>query len=353
MLRGAIVGFGSITIHSHLPAWLRRQDVEIVAATDARPARRAEAEARLPRARWYDSAAELMARDDLHFVDICTPPSSHAGLIQAALQRGLHVLCEKPLVCSLDDLTALARLVSATDRVLHTVHNWHHAPVIRRTWELLRDGAIGAVQRVVWQTLRSKPAATGDEGDGNWRVNPDIAGGGILTDHGWHVFYVLRRWIGQRPTSISAALETRRHTQWLVEDTATLRLTFADATAEVLLTWAADVRRNWAELTGTQGTIQLEDDTLMLTRAGHAHAERRWRCPPALSDGSYHPDWFHPVADQFLGAVNGSIPRGENLAEASLCVVLEAVARESSRQRGRALSLPSLSVPAPAAGSWP
>ncbi|OLC16882.1 MAG: hypothetical protein AUH29_03970 [Candidatus Rokubacteria bacterium 13_1_40CM_69_27] len=346
MLRGAIVGLGNVAVHAHLPGWLQRSDVEIVAATDTLPTRRAAAEALLPGARWHDSAAELMARGDLDFVDICTPPSSHAGLIRTALQRGLHVLCEKPLVCSVDELAALARLAAARDRVLHTVHNWHYAPIIQRTWTLLRDGAIGQVRRVVWQTLRTKPADGGDERNGNWRVNPDVAGGGILTDHGWHIFYVLQRWIGQRPTSISATLETRQHTQWPVEDTATLRLTFPEATAEVLLTWASNVRRTWAEVTGTEGTIRLEDGTLVLKRSGRERLERRWTCRPGLSEGSHHPDWFHTAADHFLAAVNGLSPRTANLAEASLCVTLEALARESNH-RGQALSLSPLSVPLP------
>lgn len=347
MLRGAIVGLGNVAVHGHLPAWLGRHDIEIVAATDARPTRRTEAETHLPHARWYDSAAKLMAREDLDFVDICTPPSSHAGLIRTALRRGLHVLCEKPLVCSLDDLTTVAQLASVTGRVLHTVHNWHYAPIVQRTWELVRDGTIGRLRRVVWQTLRTKPAASGDERTGNWRVNPAIAGGGVLMDHGWHVFYILQRWVGQGPASISATLETRRHTQWPVEDTATLHLTFPDAAAEILLTWASDVRRNWAELTGTEGTIQLEDDTLVLKRSGRECLEQRWPCPPALSDGSHHPDWFHRVADHFLAAITGSMPRSANLAEASLCAVLETLARESSRRAGQVLSLsmPSLNLP--------
>ncbi len=353
MMRGAIVGFGNMAIHGHLPGWLSRHDAEIVAAADARPARRSEGERCLPGARWYDSAIDLMAGEALDFIDICTPPSSHAELIRTGLQRGLHVLCEKPLVCSPDELTAVARLASATNRVLHTVHNWHYAPIVRQTWKLVRDGAIGQVRRVVWQTLRTKPAPARDDRTRNWRVDPAVAGGGVLTDHGWHVFYVLRQWLGHAPLAISATLETRRHTQWLVEDTATLRLTFPDSTAEILLTWASDVRRTWVELAGTEGTIQLEDDTLVLKQSGREHLERRWPCPPALSDGSHHPDWFHRVAGDFLGALNGSMPRGANLAEASLCVALEALARESSRRGAQALSLsiPSLTVLTPAPGS--
>ena len=312
MLRGAMIGFGSVAVHGHLPGWLARRDARIVAVTDAEPARQAEGAARLPASRWYDSAAALLADDELDFVDICTPPSSHAALIREALERGRHVLCEKPLVHSLEALRRLTDLAAETGRVLHTVHNWHHAPIVRQTSELLADGAIGQVTHASWQTLRTRPAvATG--GADNWRVDPRISGGGVLTDHGWHVCYILHRWIGAAPTALRARLETRRHTRWPVEDTATLCLRFPHATAEVLLTWASDERRNRAQLTGTAGTIEIDDDTLRLTRAG---AERRWSFASGLSDGSHHPEWFHPVADRFLAQVTGRASDNGNLAEA-------------------------------------
>jgi predicted dehydrogenase len=341
MLRGAIIGFGNIAVQGHVPAWRRRRDVEIVAATDTRPVQRAALETHLPSARWYDSTDELVADERLDFVDICTPPSSHAPLIRQALERGLHVLCEKPLVHSLDDLGALRGLAKGAGRVLHTVHNWHHAPIVRRTGALVREGAIGRVTRVEWHTLRTRPALTSD-GDGeNWRLDPVIAGGGVLADHGWHVFYVVQRWIGEAPQSVSARLETRRHTKWSVEDTATVRLAYAHATAEILLTWAAAERRNWAAVTGTDGTLELQDDTLVLTRGGDG--TNRWLCPPALSGGGYHPDWFDAVADQFLAEVIGQAPRGANLDEASLCVALEQSARASSRAGGRGVALSEVS----------
>src|SRR5262249_11433990 len=154
MLRGAIVGLGNVAVHGHLPGWLSRQDVEIVAATDTLPARRAVAATALPRARWYDVPAALYADLELDFVDICTPPSSHAPLIREALGHGLHVLCEKPLCTSPADLRELCDCAAEGGRVLHVVHNWHHAPIVKRTAELIRAGAIGAVTHAVWQTLR-------------------------------------------------------------------------------------------------------------------------------------------------------------------------------------------------------
>jgi predicted dehydrogenase len=334
MLRGAIIGLGNVALHGHLPGWLSRRDAEIVAVTDTEQARRATWAERLPDARWYDDPKQLMDDTALDFVDICTPPSSHATLIRQALAHRLHVLCEKPLVGSLPDLYSLVEQATAADRRLHTVHNWHHAPIVRQTRTLVANGAIGSVTSVTWHTLRSRPAAAAGSTD-NWRVDAAIAGGGVLTDHGWHVCYILQRWIGARPTSVSATLETRRHTNWQVEDTATLRVRFPAAAADVLLTWASDERRNWAQLVGTAGAIEIVDDTLLLRRAD---GEQRWSFASGLSDGSQHPDWFHSVADQFLAEVSGETD-GANLAEASICAEMEALARESHRRGGEDLPL--------------
>jgi len=336
MRRGAVLGLGNVAIHGHLPGWLGRPDVEIVAAADARPSQRAECQARLPDARWYDSPEELLAREALDFVDICTPPSSHAPLVLRALERALHVLCEKPLVSAPDDMRRVAEAAASAGKVLHTVHNWHHAPILALTAELIRQGEIGRVQRIVWETLRVRPATAGDGLQANWRVDPAVAGGGILSDHGWHVFYVLPDWVGARPTSVASRLETRRHTSFAVEDTASVRLGFPGATIDILLTWAADERRNWVEVDGTEGRIELHDDTLVLKgRSG----ERRWPGLPALSDGSHHPDWFHKVAERFLVAVASGDAGDGNLGEATLCAEIEHLARESSRRGGIELVL--------------
>jgi len=340
MLRGAVLGLGNVALHGHVPGWRGRADVEIVAAADARPSQRAECEVRLPGARWYDSPEALLGREPLDFVDICVPPSSHAPLILRALDRGLHVLCEKPLVISPDDLHRVSAAATAASRVLHTVHNWHHAPILALTADLIQQGEIGRVRRIVWETLRVKPATAGDGRDANWRVDPAVAGGGVLSDHGWHVFYVLPAWVGARPTSVASRLETRRHASFAVEDTASVRLEFPDASVEILLTWAADERRNWVEVDGTEGRIELYDDTLVLKgRSG----ERRWPGLPALSDGSHHPDWFHEVVERFLSAIARGPDGDGNLAEAALCAQIEHLARESSRRGG--IALPVTSTP--------
>jgi len=334
MLRGAIIGLGNVAVHGHVPGWASCPDVEIVAATDASSERRTLMDTHLPGKRWYDSTEALLHSEALDFVDICTPPATHAGLIRSALRHGLHVLCEKPLVCGMDELREVTRMAEEAEKALCTVHNWHHAPIIRFVLDLLRQGAIGDVRHCGWEVLRTKPAITGNGLGDNWRLDPAMAGGGILVDHGWHAFYILNGWMEQAPTRVSARLETRRHTQYPLEDTAAVQLEYPRATGEIYLTWAADERRTSAEFLGARGAIHVEDSVVVLRETGPPGGERRWTFPTALSDGSHHPDWFVEVAGEFTAGVGDAAARKRNLTEASLCATLLATAQESSRHGG-------------------
>ena len=102
--------------------------------------------------------------------------------------------------------------------------------------------AIGQVRRVDWRTLRTRPSvAVGGDGDANWRLDPAIAGGGILLDHGWHAAYCVARWAGAEPMRLSARLESRRFRDLAVEDTAVVDLDFGAASGrawvEFRITW--------------------------------------------------------------------------------------------------------------------
>src|SRR5258708_1497239 len=108
VLRGAFIGFGNVAVRGHLPGWRSRNDVTIVAAPDVVAARREAFFAACPDGRWYDTLGDLLASETLDFVDICTPPGSHAALIEQVLDARLHVLCEKPLVTRAVDALVVA-----------------------------------------------------------------------------------------------------------------------------------------------------------------------------------------------------------------------------------------------------
>jgi predicted dehydrogenase len=206
------------------------------------------------------------------------------------------------------------------------VHNWLEAPICRKISTLVDGGAIGAVRSVRWRTLRTQPAiAVSADGVTNWRVDPEMAGGGILFDHGWHAIYCVMRWAGA-PIRVAAQLETRRFHEHPLEDTASVELDTAAGVSNFFLTWAADERANGIEIDGEEGEIRVSGDTVILKPKAQ---ERRWSCPPSLSEGSHHPDWFGGVTSDFLAAVTGGAK--SNLDQAVLCArVIDAAQRSSA-----------------------
>jgi len=270
----------------------------------------------------------------LDFVDICTPPSSHAGLIKQALDANLHVLCEKPLVTRLAHAQVVAAAAARAGRIVYAVHNWLKAPICLKISALIAEGAIGGTRSIRWRTLRTQPAvAVVPAGGTNWRVDPAIAGGGILLDHGWHALYCITRW-GGAARGIAATLEKRCFREWALEDTATVTLDLMSGIGEIYLTWAGEERANLIDIEGEDGHISVVEDRVILKTKSREH---HWSCPPALSKGSHHRDWFVGVAEDFRVAVAAG-DKG-NLEEAVSCAQLIELAQQSSAGGGTRLAV--------------
>ncbi len=331
---GAIIGFGNVAAHGHLPAWRSRADFRIVAVADPDAERRALAESLLPGVRAYASAQEVLRREPLDFVDIAAPPALHAPLIVAAADAGVHALCEKPLTTSLADYAAIHAAVRAAGTVLFTVHNWKYSEAFRAVQQVLADGALGALSAISFDTARNGCAAAAGD---NWRVRAAVAGGGILVDHGWHAFYLLLAFANERPQRIRAALERRRYVDAEVEDTAVCAVLFPSLTGEIRLTWAAPERRTCWRLSGEDGQLLIDDDLLVVRGKRGEHTHRLAR---ALSAGSHHPEWFGGVIDSFRQELAEPAARGRNQAEAEWCLMLLHLAYASGAQDARTLDVP-------------
>ena len=169
-LKGALVGYGFIGAKGHVPAYLKRDDLDIVAVVDLCAARRAQVAEQLPRARTFASVEELF-RSGIHldFIDVATPPSEHFAISMEALRRGIHVLCEKPLTTSAADAEALVEAAKASRRVVFPCHNYRFAPTIRTIGEIIASGRIGRVRSVSLTTLRPTHAKGASEWNPHWR----------------------------------------------------------------------------------------------------------------------------------------------------------------------------------------
>jgi predicted dehydrogenase len=337
ILRGAISGFGEVAAQAHLAGWRTRPEVNIVAIHDPVSERRHHAMRLIPNIRVYDDLELMLDGERLDFVDVASPPAYHAATARMALAAGAHVLVEKPLCLAHDDFEFLRAAASSRNRVLMCVHNWKHAATYRFAHDLMMAGRLGEIRYIALDRLRTAPAGVGLGASGRWRLGA-ASGGGILVDHGWHVFYLMR-WLmgGLDPAAISAFMGVAQAAP--VEDVADLRVIFpGDRIASAHLSWRSPVRRTRAMLYGSEAALEIDGDRVTLTaRSGKSEDVS----PTPEPDDSYHSAWFAGTAADFERAVHESIEDGiesasatENLAESHAALALTLGAQESSRQSG-------------------
>ncbi|HEX3697471.1 MAG TPA: Gfo/Idh/MocA family oxidoreductase [Polyangia bacterium] len=350
-LRGAIIGYGFIMEKGHAAGYRQRAtagdggDVEIVAVADVSPARRALALQQLPGVRVYPDHASLLAAErDLDFADIATPPSDHATVAHAAMDAGLHVLCEKPLATTVDEARSMLKHATTAGRVIFPCHNYKHAPVIKAVRRILDSGRIGKVHLVTLQTFRNTHAKGIGDWRPDWRRERRYSGGGIAMDHGSHTFYLAFEWLRGYPTAISARMATMG--SFDTEDDFTCSLKFPTGFASAHLSWTAGVRKVLYTLHGEHGAVRVEDDNIELATQVPAEGRgpatkwtfEREEIPSDWMDSS-HVTWFNSLFDDFKGAIARRDFVGQEARESFLCVQLITTAYASARDGSRELPL--------------
>jgi UDP-N-acetylglucosamine 3-dehydrogenase len=336
-LRGAISGFGEVAARAHLPAWRTRENIAIDAIHDPISERRHEALRLIKNVRVYDDLELMLDGEAPDFVDVASPPGMHREAARAALRAGAHVLVEKPLALTLGEFDELAALAAEKRRMLMCVHNWKYAPAYAAARKAIESGRLGSIRFMSIDRLRTEPAGAGGSG-GKWRASAS-SGGGILIDHGWHVFYLMH-WLmgGEKPVSISTRLETPAGVA--VDDVADMRISFANGSfSRAHLSWRAPVRRTSALIYGERAIVEIEGDRAMITdRSGQPED----LSVSDLADDSYHSAWFSGVAEEFERAVTqgtDSPVARRNLAEARVALLLINAARQSSINSGIDINL--------------
>ena len=99
MLKVALVGVGGIS-GAHIPAWEKREDAELVAICDIR----SEQMEKYPQKRHYTDFDEMLKKEEIDILDICLPTYLHADFSMKAMNKGIHVICEKPLSLKKEDV---------------------------------------------------------------------------------------------------------------------------------------------------------------------------------------------------------------------------------------------------------
>ena len=268
-LRVAIAGAGMVSRH-HLVAWSRCTGASVVAIADPDGSRaRARAEAfGIPAS--FDDAARMLDATHPDALDIAAGHEAHAALCALAADRGVAILCQKPLAPTLEAAERIAAQVG--DRVRLMVHeNWRHRPYYRQIKAWAAAGAIGCLRHLVVQARGSGLVSAPDGTCTALVRQPMLAGlarfmiGEVLVHH-----LDVATWLVGR-LSVSGACQRHDVPNLRGESAASILLSNRDGCSVIVegdlavpgVPARVDDR---CELLGTQGTIRFADMTLTLSR---------------------------------------------------------------------------------------
>ena len=181
-LRVGVVGLGWAG-EQHLKSYLRLPNVEAVALAGLEEPRLRELGQRYGVPNLHHDYAELVARDDLDALSICAPNHLHAPVAVAALERGKHVLCEKPLARTSAEADKIVREAREAGRVVHVAFTQRERGDVQVLKRHIQDGNLGRIYHVKANWMRRN----GIPGMGSWFTSKEMAGGGPLIDLGVHM----------------------------------------------------------------------------------------------------------------------------------------------------------------------
>ena len=282
-IRLGIIGIGNMgAAHAKNVAAGKCPDFVLTAVADIKPDRLAWAAAELPESvKRYDSAEALLERGEVDACMICVPHYDHPKYAIACMQRGIHVMVEKPAGVYTKQVREMNEEAKRhPDVVFGMMFNQRTNCIYRKVRELVQSGAYGGIRRTNWIiTNWYRPQAYYDSGD--WRATWAGEGGGVLLNQCPHQLD-LWQWICGMPVSVEAKLSYGLWHDIEVEDDVTAYVKYANGATGVFVTTTGDAHgTNRLEIQLDRARIVVENGKISLLvndRAGVFKDEHRAVC---------------------------------------------------------------------------
>jgi predicted dehydrogenase len=248
-MRFGIVGAGMIA-QTYVQAF--RQNDAAVAVAVADPRREAaESVGRTLDCPAFDSFQALSGAVAIDALVVCTPPATHPEICIAAANRGLHVLCEKPLAIEREQAIEMFRAAKRNGVELMMASKFRYVADVSRARQLIAEGAIG--NPVLFENVFTGRV----DMTARWNSNPAMSGGGVLIDNGTHSVDIMRFFLG--PLAELQVVEGKRLQTPAVEDTVRIFIrSCSDVIGSIDLSWTIDKGRPYfVSIYGSDGAIHV------------------------------------------------------------------------------------------------
>ncbi len=331
-VRVGILGVGAVTQVVHLPMLSERPDVDVVAVSDPDEMKAEALGARFGVPRIFSDEG-ILNEDDVQAAVICTPNNLHESLAIEALERGKHVLVEKPLAMTAEGVQRVLDAASASGRHLAVGLNHRFRPDVGALTSFVAGGELGDLYAVRANSLARRVPSAGS----TWRQRPDEAGGGALMDLGVPILD-LAFWLTGYP-KIARVTAVFRTGEAEVEEAATVFAVSESGIAfSVEVSWNlfAEVDRHHCRVMGTEGSGSLPPLDIHKQLGGRP-MDVTPRQPKARGGEGRFLNSYRRLLDQFVRVVTGKTDSPVPVEQVQLMEVIAAAYR--SAREGREIHL--------------
>jgi len=199
-IKWGIIGCGDVTEKKSGQAYNKIPGSSLVAVMRRDAAKAADYASRHGVSKWYSDAEQLLNDPEVNAVSIATPPAFHLEYVLVALNKGLNVYVEKPVTRNAAEALQMADAVKQTNGRLTVAHYRRALPMFLKVKELIENDTIGDVRTVqirMWKTTEPDLVARTET---NWRVQPELSGGGYFHDLAPHQLDLMLFYFGE-PTN--------------------------------------------------------------------------------------------------------------------------------------------------------
>jgi predicted dehydrogenase len=347
-LRVVIAGL----VHGHADGFFshsrNRSDIQIVAIAESDRALfdQYAAKFHLDLSLYHADLDETLRSTNPQAVLVYTSTYDHRKVVELCAHYGIPVMMEKPLAVSFEDAQAIARAAHAANIQVLVNYETSWYPSNHAAFKLVHDGAIGAVRKVVVHDGHEGPKEINvDPKFLKWLIDPRLNGGGALFDFGcygadlvtWLVgrFTATGEFVGQRPLTVTAVTQQIKPDIYpLVDDEATIILTYPKAQAVLQASWNWPYSRKDMEVYGRTGsviTVAANDITVRLPHQAQSATRSAAPIPAPYND---------PLTYLRAILLEGAKPDALSCLETNLIVteILDAASRSAAS--GKTVHLP-------------
>ncbi|MEH6650370.1 MAG: Gfo/Idh/MocA family oxidoreductase [Motiliproteus sp.] len=180
--------------------------------------------------------------DGIQAVSIATPNGTHYAISKAALQAGVHVICEKPLTFTVAEAEELKQLAAEHNRVFGVMYGYSGFPMVHQAREMIRRGDIGEVRVINMQFAHGfhNTEVEKNSPGAKWRMNPQVSGSTyVLGDLGTHTYHLAQVMAGLQVEELCCTRQSFVKSRAPLEDNAHVLMHFSNGAVGTF--WASGI----------------------------------------------------------------------------------------------------------------